>query len=185
MPFHLYLEGDCPFDNSNWEEFLTLLSEERKFVNTFDLSLFTPRPSCRTSELAFARVGDLIFNEKLDDSCRLKIFESVGCGTGPDGLDFKGLGRLHIWEALCTSLASPKCQLKLLRVYDFETGRDHAVQQDGISLAGALADSLCRALSHNNSLIDLNIGFSVMTGEDCVRIVRCIEHHKTLSTISF
>lgn len=185
VPFDLYLEGDCPFDNNHWEVFLTLLSEERRLVNKMDLRGFTPRASCRTSELAFARVGDLIFRENLDDSFSFKIIRSVLCGRSPDSLDFKGFDNLDSWHGFGRALASSECQLKRLKLYDFDAERDQATFDES-TVAAELADILCHALTQNNSLVELAVDFSVtMTREDFWRVLQCVGNHTTLRTVTF
>jgi hypothetical protein len=184
VPFDLYLEGGCPFDKRNWEEFLILLSEEKKLVNKLDLRGFSPRRSLPTSKLAFARVGYLIFRDHLEDTCGIKIIESVQCGESPDGLDFKGFDSVSRWDAFCRSLASSQCRLKRLKLYDFDAARDHALDEN--TLTTRLIEPLCHALTHNNSLVELAIDFSItMTRDDFLRVLRSVKNHKALRTISF
>lgn len=179
----LYMEGDSPFDNDHWVEFMTLLSEKR-LVNKLDLRGFAPRPSCRTSDLAVARVGNLIVRDSLDDECRLKIIESVYSGTSPDGLDFKGFDSLQMWKAFGDALASPYCRLKRLKLYDFDAEHDHFAYDESF-IVTELGDSLCRGLLGNQSLVELAIGFTVMDCQGFLRIIKLLENHPTLRSISF
>jgi hypothetical protein len=100
-----------------------------------------------------------------------------------DGLDFSKLDSLQTWDALCKSLASPDCQLKRLKIHDFDSERYNA-DHDEASVASALTKSLCYGLSRNESLVELDIGFAAMTRNNFLRILQCIEHHKTLRAIS-
>ncbi|GAX17568.1 hypothetical protein FisN_18Lh219 [Fistulifera solaris] len=184
VPFDLYLEGGCPFDKKHWEEFLILLSKEKTLVNKLDLRGFSPRRSLPTSELAFARVGNLIFRDHLEDTCGIKVIESVQCGRSPDGLDFKGFDSVQEWDTFCRSLASAQCRLKRLKLYDFDAERDHALDEN--TLTARLIESLCHALNNNNSLVELAIDFSInMIRDDFLRVMRSVKNHKALRTISF
>ncbi len=115
-PVDLYMEGDCPFDDNCWNQFLNLLVGEKKLVKKLDISKLTLRPTCRTTELASARVTTLSFGEKLGIWFRYEIIESIRGGNSPEGLDFVGLDSRREWDDLCKSLASPQCQLKRLKI---------------------------------------------------------------------